>query len=89
MYEKPRERNTPPSPKFTRRDFLKKMFKAAGFGLYISSKIPFGPHRELEASQLKEQADWKGGIESLLKDVFESPVETAGTFVKLQNGRNL
>ncbi|MBD3245244.1 MAG: twin-arginine translocation signal domain-containing protein [Candidatus Moranbacteria bacterium] len=80
--ENPRENGGERKP-ISRRDFL----KLAGFtGVSFFTRLPFELGHHLEASELKEDSSWREGVYLLLKDVFESEVETTGTFVQLKNG---
>jgi len=66
-----------------RRDFL----KIAG-GIIGGLLLPgFNLSKDkAESSELKETLDWENGVEALLKDVYESPVETSGVFVETIEG---
>lgn len=71
--------------KVSRREFLKAAGAAvAGLALSDFSLLS----KTLEASELKEDLDWKNGIASLFKDVLESKVETSGVFIESTNKKH-
>jgi len=76
---KPKTEEEPTEKLLDRRKFLK-MAGGALAGLALSDVSLLS--KALEASELKESLDWNEGISSLLKDVFESKVETAGVFIE-------
>lgn len=72
----PSETNT------TRREFLGLLGKGA-VGVAVLTQIEARPVSSIE---VKEGMGWKEGIAALMKDVFESPVETDALFLQKNDG---
>ncbi len=76
-----------PQPEITRRELFRRGRKAAlGAGAaWALSHIEAPP---VFSTEVKEGMSWEKGIEAFMKDVFESPVETGGVFVRTNNGED-
>jgi hypothetical protein len=78
------EKSKPENNEISRRKFLKIALTAMASSLLPDSGFLLS---SVEASELKENNNWQEGVKALLKDVFESEVETSGVFVQTKNGK--
>jgi hypothetical protein len=77
------EKSKPENNEISRRKFLKIALTAMASSILPDSGFLLS---SVEASELQKNENWQEGIKSLIKDVFESEVETSGVFVENKTG---